>query len=74
MSWVSYSVGRFSSVHAWPDLPVHRGYAAIDEDLRNQYSIGYTPDRTGTAGFRAIRLTTRQRGLTVQTRSGYYAT
>src|SRR5262249_6109963 len=25
MSWVSYSIGRFSGVHVWPDLSVHRG-------------------------------------------------
>ncbi len=25
MSWISYSVGRFSGVHRWPVLGVHRG-------------------------------------------------
>src|SRR5262245_28987175 len=25
MSWFSYSVGRFSGVHVWPDLGVRRG-------------------------------------------------
>ena len=25
MSWVSYLIGRFSGVHRWPDLGVHRG-------------------------------------------------
>jgi hypothetical protein len=27
MSWISYPVGRFSSVHRWPVLGVPRGYA-----------------------------------------------
>lgn len=26
MSWISYSVGRFSGVHRWPVLGVPRGY------------------------------------------------
>ena len=48
-------------------------YDEIDEDLRHQYSLGYSPDRTDTAGaYHKIRLTTKQKGLTVQTREGYY--
>ena len=48
-------------------------YDEIDEDLRHQYSLGYSPDRTDTAGaYHRIRLTTKQKGLTVQTREGYY--
>ena len=45
----------------------------IEDALRNQYSIGYTPERPGVAGqYRKIKLTTKQPGLTVQTRDGYY--
>jgi len=45
----------------------------IEDALRNQYSIGYTPKRPGVAGqYRKIKLTTKQTGLTVQTRDGYY--
>jgi VWFA-related protein len=48
-------------------------YDEIDEDLRHQYSLGYSPDRSDTAGaYHRIRLTTKQKGLTVQTREGYY--
>ena len=51
-----------------------RVFATIDEDLRNQYSLGYTPESTDAgAGYRKIRLTTRQRGLIVQAREGYYS-
>jgi VWFA-related protein len=54
--------------------PITRTYAAIEETLRNQYSIGYTPQIPGKSGqYRKIKLTTRQKGLTVQTRDGYYA-
>ncbi len=49
-------------------------YEAIEEDLRHQYNIGYTPDRAGAPGYRRIHLTTTQKGLVVTAREGYYAT
>ena len=53
--------------------PLAKVYDEIDEDLRHQYSLGYSPDRTDTAGaYHRIRLTTKQKGLIVQTREGYY--
>jgi VWFA-related protein len=49
-------------------------YGRIQEELRNQYSLGYTPDRTDAGtGFRKISLATKQKGLLVRTRDGYYA-
>ncbi len=49
-------------------------YSQIEEELRNQYSLGYTPDRPDSeAGFHKIQLTVKQKGLTVQTRNGYYS-
>ena len=48
-------------------------YASIEEDLRNQYSLGYSPDRTGSTGeYHRIHLTAKQKGYVVQTREGYY--
>ena len=48
-------------------------YAAIEEELRNQYSIGYVSDNsTGDSNFRRIDLTVNKKGLVVQTREGYY--
>ena len=53
--------------------PLTQVYARIEEDLRHQYSLGYTPESTASAGgYRRIRLTTKQKGLIVQTREGYY--
>jgi len=46
-------------------------YDQIQEELRNQYSLGYTPD-AGT-GYRKIQLTVKKKDLIVQTRDGYYA-
>jgi VWFA-related protein len=47
-------------------------FARIEEDLRNQYTFGYTPE-SRKAGYRRIRLTTRRHGVTLRTRDGYYA-
>jgi VWFA-related protein len=53
--------------------PLQRVFEAIEEDLRNQYSLGYTPDRADDSrAYRRIHLATKQRGLIVQTREGYY--
>jgi VWFA-related protein len=49
-------------------------YRQIEEDLRNQYSIGYTSDKAAGAGeFRKIQVILKQKGLTVRARDGYYA-
>ena len=50
---------------------IDRIYDQIQEELRYQYSLGYTPD-AGT-GYRKIQLTVKKRDLIVQTRDGYYA-
>jgi VWFA-related protein len=47
-------------------------FQQIQDELRHQYSIGYTPAEGAGSGFRAISLRTRAKGLTVQCRSGYY--
>lgn len=48
-------------------------YSSISEELRNQYSLGYTPASDSGYGYHKIHLTTKQKDLTVQTRDGYYA-
>ncbi len=63
--------GRFFEVSK--KQPIDKVFAAIEEDLRNQYSIGYTP--TGAApGYRHIHVAAKQKGVTVQAREGYYGT
>jgi VWFA-related protein len=48
-------------------------FDAIQEELRSQYSIGYVSDEpVGYPAFRKITLTTKQKGLRVQTRDGYW--
>jgi VWFA-related protein len=49
-------------------------YDAINEELRNQYGLGYVPTKSdATPGYHKIHLTVKQKDLTVQTRDGYYA-
>jgi VWFA-related protein len=47
-------------------------YRLIQDELRNQYSLGYVPNSAG-AGYRKIRVSVKRTGLTVQARDGYYA-
>jgi VWFA-related protein len=47
-------------------------FSNIEEELRYQYSLGYTPP-PGKAGYRKLRVQTNLKGLTVQARDGYYA-
>jgi len=63
--------GRFFEVSH--KEPIQKIFSDIEEELRNQYNIGYTPEHTDTAsGYRRIHLTTKQKGMVVQTREGYY--
>jgi len=50
---------------------IEKIYGQIQEELRNQYSLGYSPE-TG-AGYRKIQLSVKKKDLIVQTRDGYYA-
>lgn len=53
---------------------VDRMFEILEEELRNQYSLGYVSDKPVTlSGFRTIRLTARQKGLAVQARHQYWA-
>jgi VWFA-related protein len=49
-------------------------YSSIVEELRTQYSMGYTPDKDSAAsGYHHVQLAVKRKDLTVQTREGYYA-
>lgn len=49
-------------------------YTLIEEELRNQYNLGFSSDQKGTTPqYRKVRVTVRRPGLVVQARDGYYA-
>lgn len=52
---------------------VEKIYAEIEEELRNQYSIAYTPDKSAGAGYHKIELALKPKDLSVQARDGYYS-
>jgi VWFA-related protein len=54
-------------------LSIEEIYDRIEEELRNQYSLGFSPEKADSVGFRKIALTVKQKGLVVQTREGYYS-
>jgi VWFA-related protein len=64
--------GRFFEVSK--KQSIDQIYASIEEELRNQYSLGYTPDKADASpGYHKIHLTTTQKDLVVQARDGYYS-
>ncbi len=63
--------GGFSEVTA--GNPIDQIYTRIEDELRTQYSIGFTPDRPARNGkYRKLKLTVARKNLTVRTRDGYY--
>ena len=53
--------------------PIDQIYSSIQEELRNQYSLGFTPEKSDTAGYHKLVLKAKQKDTTVQARDGYYA-
>jgi VWFA-related protein len=47
-------------------------YGKIEEELRSQYSLGYTPEANAQAGYRRIQVAVQKKDLVVQGREGYY--
>ena len=55
--------------------PLTEVFKEIQDELRNQYSIGYTPtNATRDGSFRRIEIKTDNSDYRVQARAGYYAT
>jgi VWFA-related protein len=55
-------------------LPLDQIFAQAEEQLRSQYSLGYTPDHKDSgAGYHKIALTTKTKDQSVQVRDGYYS-
>jgi Mg-chelatase subunit ChlD len=64
--------GRFYEVSK--KETIEQIYTSIGEELRNQYSLGFTPDLADAeGGYHKILVTTTQKDMTVQARDGYYS-
>jgi VWFA-related protein len=55
-------------------LTIDQIYDRLQEELRNQYSLGYSPAGGSENAFRTIKVATKRKDLTVQAREGYYPT
>jgi VWFA-related protein len=53
-------------------LSIDQIYDRIEEELRSQYNLGFSPDKSEGSGFRRIAVTVKPKGMVVQTRQGYY--
>ncbi len=54
--------------------PLDETFKDIEDELRNQYSLGYTPDPPDTAaGYHKIIVIVKKKDLAVQARDGYYS-
>jgi VWFA-related protein len=53
---------------------VEQIYSQITEEMRNQYNLGYTPDRAAgnDSGYHKILVAAKPKDLVVQARDGYY--
>ncbi len=62
--------GRFFELSK--KLTAAQVYEQIEEEMRHQYSLSYTPNNAGN-GYHKLHLSTRNTELTVQTRAGFYS-
>lgn len=56
-------------------LPLEQAFAQAEEELRNQYQLGYRmPDHSASgAGYHKIQVATTRKDLSVRVRDGYYS-
>ena len=72
MKMANETGGAFFSVNK--KLTINQIFALIENELRNQYSIGYISDKPCTISeFRKLQLQVKQKGLIVQARNRYWA-
>ncbi|HEX8815776.1 MAG TPA: VWA domain-containing protein [Terriglobales bacterium] len=55
-------------------LPVDQIYAQIEQELRTQYSLGYTPVAPQVSGdYHKIQVSTNKKDMSIEARDGYYS-
>ncbi len=47
-------------------------YASLADDLRSEYVLGYTPDKSSVPGLHRLNVIVKKKGVSVQARSGFY--
>jgi VWFA-related protein len=60
--------------HVSKKLPLAEIFTAIEEEMRNQYAVGFTPSDSSKPGaFHKVEVRVTKPGLKVQARNGYYS-
>lgn len=56
-------------------LPLDQIYSQIEQEIRSQYAMGFSPTRTDEAaiGYHKIQVTAKKKDVIVQAREGYYS-
>ena len=52
--------------------PLDQIYRSIQEELRNQYNLGFSPAKADSTGYHKLLLKTTKKDDTVQARDGFY--
>ncbi len=52
-------------------MPLDKIYDQIEEELRNQYNLGYNPDQS-SGGYHKISVSVKRKNMIVRARDGYY--
>jgi VWFA-related protein len=52
--------------------PIDQIYSSIQEELRNQYNLGFTPDKNDSAGYHKLLLKAKPKDSMIQARDGFY--
>jgi VWFA-related protein len=71
LNWMSARTGG-RMFRATDERSLEQVFEQIEEELRNQYSIGYSPSLEAGKSFRKVKLATKNKKHKVQTREGYY--
>lgn len=52
---------------------IDEDFNLIAEELRSQYMLGYTPDKSGDPGYHKLSVTVKKKDMSTLTRAGYYS-
>ena len=72
LAWLSYETGG-AAFEVTNKSTLGVIYTAIEEELRGQYNLGYTPDAKARSGYRKIKVGVKKKGLVVYGRRGYFS-
>lgn len=52
--------------------PIDAIYKTVEDELRNEYSLGFSPEKSDSAGYHKLQLKTQHKDDEIQARDGFY--